>query len=100
MPVRLERFSLPARAVEGEHELPAEPLRERILGDQRLELTHDLRVTPELELGLDQFLARGGAQLFHAGDLDLGERLVGEIRERRTAPERERLAEESRTPLR
>src|SRR5262249_35900273 len=100
LPVSLEGLRLPARAVEGQHELPAEPLPQRILGHEGLELPHALRVAPELDLGIDHLLVGGGAELLHAGDLDLGEQLVGEIRERRTAPERERFAEESRPPLR
>ena len=52
-PVDLERFRLPARAVEREHQQRGRALLVRMLGDERLELADELRVTPELELGVD-----------------------------------------------
>ncbi len=48
--VGLERVRLAAGAVEGEHELAAEPLTERVLPHERLELAGDLGVPPEGEL--------------------------------------------------
>src|SRR6266542_108493 len=43
------------------------------------------------KIDLDSLLQRGQVQLLQAGDLGLGEALVAEVGERRTAPERERL---------
>ena len=52
------------------------------------------RVPAERELGLDALLERGQPHLLEPLDRDLRERLVGEVGERRAAPERERLAQE------
>ena len=61
-----------------------------MLGDDRLELSDELAVAPELEVGVDPRRERAQPQLLEAGDLRLGELLVGEVRERGPAPERER----------
>ena len=45
--VDLERLGLAARAVEREHLLAAQPLAQRVLGGQRLELAHERGVPPE-----------------------------------------------------
>ena len=45
------------------------------------------------EVGVDALLDDDGSQLLEARDLRLRERLVDEVRERRSAPERERLAQ-------
>ena len=50
----------------------------------------------ELELGVDPLLERGHAQLVQPRRLAPRERLVGEIGQRRAAPERERLAQQRR----
>ena len=71
-----------------------EALSSRVLRDQRLELADHLVVAPEPELGLDPVLVRDEAQLLEARDLALRERLVAQVRERRPAPEGERLGEQ------
>ena len=48
-----ERVGLAAAAVERQHQLAAETLTERRLGDEPLELGHDLVVTTERKLGVD-----------------------------------------------
>ena len=45
------------------------------------------------QVGVDALLDDDGSQLLEARDLRLRERLVDEVRERRPAPERERLAQ-------
>src|SRR5215216_2462811 len=65
-----------------------------MLGDERLELGNDVGVAPELEVCLDPLLDREGPALFESSDLSLRERFEREIGERRTAPERECLAQE------
>ena len=47
----------------------------------------------ERQVGLDALFEAGQSQLLEAGDLALRERLVGEVGQRRPAPERERLAQ-------
>ena len=94
--VGLERLGLPARAVEREHQLPAQPLAVRMLGDQRLELADELGVAAEREVGLDPLLERRQPQLLEPRRLDPRERLVVELGQRRPAPQRERLAQQAR----
>ena len=93
--VRLERLGLATRAVEREHQLCAQPPR-RVLRDQPLKLADDIGMPAESEVGLDSLLECAQPRLFKPGDLRLGERLVREIRERRTAPQGERLAQQHR----
>ena len=88
-----ERVGLAPRAVEREHELRARSLAQRLRCDERLELGDELGVAPEREVRLDPLLERDEPELLEPGDLGLGERLVEEVRERRPAPERERLAQ-------
>ena len=90
--VDLERFCLPSGAVEGEHEQAARALAERLLAHELFELRHELAVAAELQVGVDPVLERAEAKLLQARDRALGERLVGELRERRPAPQRERLS--------
>ena len=80
--VHLERLGLPARPVEREHQLAAEPLAQRMLRDERLELADELGVAPELELGVDPLLERRQPQLLEPRDLRLRERLEREVGER------------------
>ena len=94
--IRRERFGLPARAVEREHQLAARPLAQRLLLDQRLELADHLGVPAELEIGLDPIFERGKPQLRQPPDLGLGERLELELGERRASPEGERLTQRRR----
>ena len=52
-----------SRAVESEHQLAAEPLSQRILRDERLKLTDELRVTPQREIGFDAVFQAGQPEL-------------------------------------
>src|SRR5580765_6257047 len=62
--------------------------------DKRLELGEELRMSPELELGVQALLERRHAQLVESRDRCAGERLVREIRERSPTPQIERPAEQ------
>ena len=86
---RLERLGLAAAPVERDHQLSSEPLAERLTTDALLELADELGVPPEGQVGLDPILERGGALLLEPSDMRLRERLVGQIGERRAAPEAE-----------
>ena len=57
-----------------------------MLGNERLELGNHLAVPAELKPGLDQLLERRQPELLEATDLGLREGLIGQVRERRTAP--------------
>ena len=85
-----ERIRLPARAVQGEHQLGPKPLPQRVFPDKPLQLRHELAVLAEPESTIDP--ADHGVHALLAQLLDLvpSERLEGEIRERRSTPERER----------
>ena len=62
-PIDVETLRLTARPVEGEHELRAEALAVRVLGDQGLELGDERELTAERELGVDPLLDRRQPQL-------------------------------------
>ncbi len=86
----LQRVGLPARPVEREHVLRAQALAHRLLAHEALELRHELDVTTETEVGLDALLDRGETQLLEPRGAVLREPLVGEIAQRRPAPQRQR----------
>ena len=60
-----------------------------MLADEPLELTDDVRVAAESEIGLDPALQSEQAQLVEPRDRRLERRLVRDVRERRSSPERE-----------
>ena len=97
--IRLQGIGLPFGAVEREHQLPAEPLAERLLCNQRLELRDEVGMAAEEEIGVDALFEGSLAQLLEPADLGLGERLVGEIGERRPAPQAEGFPEDRRRRL-
>ena len=86
-PVGLERISLPAAAVQGQHQLSVQVLAQRLLGHRSLELGDQVRVAAERELGLRASLERGPAPFLKSSYLRLCEVLVGEVGERRAVPE-------------
>ena len=65
-----------------------------MLADEHLELPDEIGVTAELEVRFEAALEGGETELLEAQDLCLSERLVGEIGERRSAPEPESVTEE------
>src|SRR5215204_4329777 len=71
-----------------------------MLADEPPELGDEVGMAAERQVGLDPLLERGQAQLLEPADLLAGEVLIGEVGERRTAPEGERLAQEVRGRLR
>ncbi len=88
-----ERVRLAAGAVEREHELPTKPFAQRVLGDELLESAAEPRVLAEGQAGLDSILLRHEALFLEPADGRLRERFVGEVGQRRTAPQCERLVE-------
>ena len=71
----------------------------RVSGDERLELADQRRVASRLEVVRDAGLQRGEPSLVELRRGGLRERLVGEVGERRPAPEREGVAEPARVRL-
>jgi hypothetical protein len=84
---------LAAAAIEGEHQLAAQPFLKWVGLHERLELGDDLGVATEREVGVDAVHQRSEPELLEPTDLRLREVEEGEIGERRPAPERERLAQ-------
>ena len=67
-----------------------------MLSDECLELSNQLVVAPECQVGVDPKLDCCQPDLFESGDGRLGEALVGEVRKRRAPPQRERVAQSLR----
>ena len=59
----------------------------RVLGDERLELSDQLVVSPERELGVDPELDCGQPDLLEPGDGSLSKALKGEVGKRRASPQ-------------
>ena len=91
VPVGLQRVGLPAGSVQREHQLAAQALAQRMLAHQRLELAHQPGMLARGQIRVDPVLERGQTGFLQPRDLRLGKRLVGEVRERRTAPHPQRL---------
>jgi hypothetical protein len=89
--VETDRLRLPASPVEGEHQLRPELLPQGMCANELLELADERPVRSELQVGGDSPLERGQPELLQAADRGLGERVVGEVRQRRPSPQRERL---------
>ncbi len=85
---------LPAAAVQGDHKLGAQPLTQRLLRNERLELTDERHVVAKRKVGLDPLLERLQAEPVDACDLGLGEALVGEVGKRPPTEKSERLAQQ------
>jgi hypothetical protein len=98
-PIQVERFRLPGRPVEREHELRTRPLAKGMLMDKHFELPDELTVPTQGEVCLDVQLERPEAKLLETKDLRLHERLTREVGESRPAPEAERIVEQSRSSV-
>src|SRR5262249_52899445 len=83
----LERFGLPITPVEGDHQLPAEPLAARVLRDQCPELPNQIAMTPERQVAFDAVLERRQPQLVEPSGLSLCERLIANVLIRGSAPQ-------------
>src|SRR6266545_8245352 len=87
-PVQLEGVHLTPAPVQRQHELRTQPLPQGMLGYQTLELGHQLGMPAECQVCLDALLQRSQPQLLQLRDRRLRERLVGELVQRRTSPQR------------
>ena len=86
----LERVGLAAGAVEREHQRPAQPLAQRVLGHERAQLADQVGGLPARQLGGEPLLDRLQPQLLQARDLALRELVEAVVGQRRPAPQRER----------
>ena len=100
LPVDLERLRLAARAVQREHELPAQPFAQRRLRHESLEVPDDLRVAAEGELRVGEVLLRAEPQLLQPSDVGLAGVVVVQVGQRGAAPQREPLVQRPRRRIR
>ncbi len=91
--IGLEGLGLSPAAIQREHELRGEALARGMCGHQALELADERRVLSGGEIGIDAQLERREPLLLQARDLRGGERHRRQVPERRTLPQRERLAQ-------
>ena len=84
--VDLERFGLPAAAVEGEHELTAKTLPHGVLADQLPQLSCECARRADCQVRIDPLLQASQVQFLQPGDLGLCERFVAEIGQCRALP--------------
>jgi hypothetical protein len=88
-----ERLRLATAAIEGEHQLRSHALALQMRARERLQLADDLGVAARGEILLDPPLEAVQSQLVEPDDHSLREAVIGEVGERRAAPESKRLAE-------
>jgi hypothetical protein len=93
---RVERVGLAAGAIEREHPLAHEPLAQRVIAGEVVELGQKLRAGPAFEVGLDALLDCRQPPLLEPLGLGIRERLVEDVGERRPAPHGQRLVEKPR----
>ena len=89
-PVGRQGVGPAAGAVQGEHQLPAQPLLERMPGDQLGQLAHELDVAAEGELGVDAVLGGGEAELLQPHRRRRDRRRAGHVGEGGAAPQAQR----------
>jgi hypothetical protein len=89
----LQSVRLPSRAVQREHELGAQPLAERMVGDQALEPGNNLRVSAELQVCLDLLFDHRQPELFESHSLRGRKLLIAKVGQGLTAEKGECLPE-------
>ncbi len=92
--VGAQRLGLATAAVERHHELAAEPFPQRVLGDEGREGGRRAGMVSGGQARLDAVLLGRRPQLVQPADGDGGERLEGEVGQRRSPPEGQRLVED------
>ena len=89
-----ESVCLTAAAVEREHLVGAQPLLQRVAGDEQLQLRDEIGLAADSEIGVDPLLEQREVQLLQPRYLGLDEVVVGHVRERMATPYAERLAQQ------
>ena len=97
--VDLQRLGLPAAAVQGQHQLGAQPLTQREFGHQFPQLRDEFAVPAERQAGRRPVLQRRKPQLLQPGRLRGGERRLPHVGERRPAPQSQRLPQQPGRPF-
>jgi hypothetical protein len=96
--VAVEGVRLTAAAVQREHQLPAEPLVQRMLGDKPLELGAQRGMPSDRQVRLDPVLDQPQPQRLEALCLRPGEGFRLQVGERAAAPQRLGLPQQCRRP--
>lgn len=99
VPIDLERLGLSTGTVERSHQRRAKPLTQRVRVNEHFELRDEPGVSAQREVGVDAPLEGVHPELFEAEDLGLRERRVRQVCKRRSSPQAERVAEQSRCQL-
>ena len=84
----LERIRLAPAAVERQHQLPPQPLAERVVGERRTKGRHELAMLAERERDLELLLERIDVERLEAARLRVEPRRPGQPLQRRPAPQR------------
>ena len=88
-----QRVGLPAAPVQRQHQLAVQPLPQRMVPDQPVQLGGQRVMPAQRQVSVDPRLKRGQPQLLQAGRLGPGERVVGQVGQHRTAPQAQRPAQ-------
>ena len=91
-----ERVRLPARPVQGQHQLLGESLAGGILACERFQLADQLGCESPTEIGVEPKLDGLQTQFVEPSDLCLGEGLIGDVCVGTAMPERQSLADDKR----
>ena len=89
-PHRLEGVRLSTRPIQRDHQVRAQPLAQRMLGHQGLELADEFFSAAIGQLGRQPLLDRLQPELLQTGDLALGELVEAVVRQWLTSPQRQR----------
>jgi hypothetical protein len=92
-----QRVGLPAGAVEREHQPRVQPLPQGVGSGQRLQLPEDVGVPAGRQFQVDDLFARRQLQLGQPRRLRRGPARIGELRQRRAAPQRQALPVQPRS---
>jgi len=87
--IDLQRLRLAAGAVESEHQLSPKALLQWITRHECLQLSDQVMLQTEREIGVDPFRHCAQTKLLQTADLVESERLIGEVGQRRAAPQSE-----------
>ena len=88
--IRLQRVGLPPGPIQSDHQLARQPFAQRVLAGQRVEFGDHQGVTAGSQIRLDSILERSKPCLLQTSRLVLSKCVIGKVRQRRTAPQRQR----------
>ena len=90
-PVGGQRVALPAAPVQRQHQLAVQPLPQRMLCGQLVQLGGQRVVPAQRQVRVDPGLDRGQPQLLQPGRLRPGERVIGQVGQHLAPPQAQRL---------